>query len=187
MMEGLRDFLARITAPRGEDELAGDDAALDARDFRIAATALLVHVADVDGEITEAERGRLMAILEARFGLDTAQAARLLRDAQRSEQEAVDLYHFTSLVKRRLNAEGRAKLIEMMWEIAYADGSVHEFEDNVVWRVAELMGVEARERVLLRQKVALQLGRPAEAAAVASVEAPSTTSGPWGRRPAEGA
>ena len=174
MMEGLRDFLARITAPRAGDVVDGDDEALDTRDFRIAATALLVHVADVDGEVTEAERGRLMSVLEARFGLDTAQAARLLRDARQSEQEAVDLYHFTSLVKRRLNAEGRAKLIEMMWEIAYADGAVHEFEDNVVWRVAELIGVEARERVLRRQQVALRLGRPAEAAAVAAVAAKTT-------------
>ena len=113
----------------------------------------------------------------------------MLRDARQSEQEAVDLYHFTSLVKRRLNAEGRAKLIEMMWEIAYADGAVHEFEDNVVWRVAELIGVEARERVLLRQQVALRLGRPAEAAAVAAVEAdaPAAGSGPWGPRPVDGA
>ena len=178
MIEGLRDFLSRLTA-------SNSDEALDEHDFQAAAAALLVHVADVDGVITIAERDRLMAVLESRFGIDAAQAARLLREAQRSEQEAVDLFHFTSLVKRRLDAQGRSRLIEMMWEIAYADGVVHEFEDNVVWRVAELIGVDTRERVLLRQRVASSLGRPGEASAVGDSE--PQDAGPWGLRPAGGA
>ena len=45
----------------------------------------------------------------------------------------------------------------MLWEIAMADRVVHEFESNLVWRVAELLGVSARDRVLMRKTVASRL------------------------------
>ena len=155
MMDGLRDFIARFTAPRSEEALATSD-------FRVAAAALLVHVADADGVMTATERARLLNLLETRFSIDTHEAARLLRAAEKSENEAVDLSRFTSVLKRRLDATGRARMIEMMWEMAYADGTVHEFEDNIVWRVAEMIGVEAYERVMLRLQVAERLGWPGE-------------------------
>jgi uncharacterized tellurite resistance protein B-like protein len=76
------------------------------------------------------------------------------------EGEAVDLYRFTSLLNRALDEDGRLRIIEMMWELIYADGRVNEFEDNVVWRVADLLGVSTRERVELRQQVSGQQGEP---------------------------
>jgi hypothetical protein len=42
----------------------------------------------------------------------------------------------------------------MMWEIAYADGSVNEFESNIIWRAADLLAVSSRQRVELRRQVA---------------------------------
>jgi membrane carboxypeptidase/penicillin-binding protein len=57
-----------------------------------------------------------------------------------AEGEAVDLYRFTSVIMRSVNEEGRLRIIEMMWELVYADGQVSEFEDNVVWRAADLLG-----------------------------------------------
>jgi len=75
-------------------------------------------------------------------------------EATAAEQESVDLYHFTSLINRTLDEAGRRRVVEMMWEIVYADGHVSEFEDNLLWRAADLLGVSSRERILLRQQVA---------------------------------
>jgi uncharacterized tellurite resistance protein B-like protein len=74
----------------------------------------------------------------------------LIDEAWESEREAVDLYRFTSVLKRRLDEEGRVEVVAMLWEMANADGDLHEFEENVVWRVAELLGVSSRQRVSLR-------------------------------------
>ncbi len=57
------------------------------------------------------------------------------------------------MLKRRLDEEGRIAVVGMLWDMAHADGAVHEFEENVVWRVAELLGVSTRDRVLLRREV----------------------------------
>jgi uncharacterized tellurite resistance protein B-like protein len=49
-------------------------------------------------------------------------------------------------------------MVEMMWEIAFADGRVGEFEDNLLWRAADLLGVSAHDRIELRHRVASQRG-----------------------------
>src|SRR6516165_1076316 len=68
--------------------------------------------------------------------------------------EAVDLYHFTSVIMREVDDAGRLRIVEMMWELVYADGQVSEFEDNVVWRAADLLAVSSRDRIELKHRVA---------------------------------
>ena len=60
---------------------------------------------------------------------------------------------------RSVNEEGRLRIVEMMWELVYADGQVSEFEDNVVWRAADLLGVSSRDRIDLKHRVAANNGR----------------------------
>jgi uncharacterized tellurite resistance protein B-like protein len=100
--------------------------------------------------------------LQTHFGLGDDETRRLIREAEVREHDAVDLYRFTSVLCAQLDQEGRKQIIEMLWEIAMADRVVHEFESNLVWRVAELLGVSARDRVLLRKTVASRLGLEAE-------------------------
>lgn len=94
-----------------------------------------------------------------RFGLSRSEADELIDEARQRDLEAVDLYGFTSVLKRALDEEGRQRVIELMWEIVYADGGVHELEDNIVWRVAELLGVSARDRIRLRKRIESRLAR----------------------------
>jgi uncharacterized tellurite resistance protein B-like protein len=130
-------------------------------DYRLAAAALLVHAAAIDGVISDVERERLHVLIKRWFDLDDAATDELLSAATTAEQESIDLYHFTSLLGRSLDEDGRLRVVEMMWEIAYADGHVSEFEDNLIWRAADLLGVSTRERVELRQQVAANRGNDA--------------------------
>jgi uncharacterized tellurite resistance protein B-like protein len=127
-------------------------------ELRLAAAALLVHAAVIDGEVAAEERRKLQATLQARFELSENDALRLMREAEVREHEAVDLYRFTSVLCAELDQDGRKRIIEMLWEVAMADGVVDEFEANLVWRTAELLGVSTRDRVLLRKMVAGRLG-----------------------------
>jgi uncharacterized tellurite resistance protein B-like protein len=155
MLDGLRQFIADIVAPNAQDR------AFDDTDYRLAATALLVHVVSLDGEPTEVEKRKLHSLIESRFKLDPGTADRLIASATRVEGEAVDLYHFTSVIMRSVNEEGRLRIVEMMWELVYADGQVSEFEDNVVWRAADLLGVASRDRIDLKHRVAERQSAPA--------------------------
>src|SRR5882762_1744188 len=149
MFDGLRQFIADIVSPDADQDRAFDDTG-----SRLAATALLVHVVSLDGEPTEVEKRKLHSLIESRFGLDPGAADRLISSATRVEGEAVDLFHFTSVIMRSVNEEGRLRIVEMMWELVYADGQVSEFEDNVVWRAADLLAVSSRDRIDLKHRVA---------------------------------
>lgn len=146
MLKAMRQFLSDMTRPNRVE-------ASDANDERLAAAALLVHVVNIDGRVGDDERKRLQELVSSRFGLGSDEAASLIDRAHTADLEAVDLYRFTSILKAKLAEAGRLRVIEMMWEMAFADGEVHEFEENVMWRVAELLGVPSRERVRLKQLV----------------------------------
>lgn len=149
MLDKLRQFIADVVAPSAPDQLTFDDGG-----YRLAATALLIHIISLDGAPSEIETRKLHALLETRFGLDAATAARLIANATLVEGEAVDLYHFTSVIMRSVDEHGRLRIVEMMWEMVFADGTVTEFEENVVWRAADLLAISTRDRVNLRRQVA---------------------------------
>ena len=149
MLDGLRQFIADVVSPE-----APHGRAFDENDYRLAATALLIHVVSLDGEPSAVEQRKLHGLIESRFGLDSGAADRLIASATRVEGDAVDLYHFTSVIMRQVDDAGRLRIVEMMWEIAYADGAVSEFEDNVVWRAADLLGISSRDRIELKHRVA---------------------------------
>lgn len=144
MLSALRRFISDLSGNREEP---ADPAA----DERLAAAALLFHVVNIDGSVSDAEKARLRDVLMERFGLDEAATASLIAEARSADLEAVDLYGFTSILKARLDEQGRERIIAMMWEMVFADGAAHEFEDNVVWRAAELLGVSSRARIRLRK------------------------------------
>jgi uncharacterized tellurite resistance protein B-like protein len=148
MLSALKQFLSEFTD--GDN----DDARFDENDYRLAAAALLVHTARIDGAMTAAERDRLKSVFMQRFSLDAAAADELLREATEVESDAVDLYRFTSRLNRALDEDGRRRIVEMMWQVIFTDGQVSEFEDNLVWRAADLLHVPRQTRIGLRQKVA---------------------------------
>lgn len=154
MFAGFRKFLSEVS--EGDKHPAH----FAHNDYRLAAAALLVHAAAIDGDVGDAEREKLHAVIKQQFALDVATTDELVAEATEAENESIDLYHFTSLINRSLDEEGRRRVVEMMWEIAYADGDVDEFEKNLIWRAADLLGVSSRERIELGQRVASRRATP---------------------------
>jgi uncharacterized tellurite resistance protein B-like protein len=154
MFESFKNFVAEFVDGDKHPSQFGED------DYRLAAVALLVHAAAINGDMSQSERDKLHAVVKRRFALDDASTDELIDKATLAEHESVDLFHFTSLLNRALDEEGRARVIEMMWEIVYADGRRDELEDNLLWRAADLLGVSQRQRIELRQRIAKEAGEP---------------------------
>ncbi len=146
MLRTLTDFISEIAGGHRE-------AAFAENDYRLAAAALLVHVVTIDGVISPEEMDKLRRMLGFRFNLKDEEAQDLLQAAIARDAEAVDLYAFTSVLNRAMDEEGRKRVVEMMFEVAYADGGLTEFEDNLVWRAAELLNISSRDRVQIRKTV----------------------------------
>ena len=147
MFRSISDFVSEITGDKREPAAFADG------DYRLAAAALLVHMATLDQDFDETERAKIKEMLVDRFKLKRDETEKLVAAAVDAHRKAVDLYHFTSVLNHALDDEARRRIIEMMFEVAFVDGKLSEFEDNVVWRASELLNVSPRERVELRRRV----------------------------------
>lgn len=147
MLQALRDFVESWSDDGQEHRFTDDD-------VRLAAAALLVHCMAVDGAVGRPEEAKLRSALQQDYGLRGEDLQALIEEAKSADREAVDLYRFTSVLKRHLDRGGRIEIVKRLWDMVYADGEVHEFEDNLVWRVAELLGVERQERLKIKADVA---------------------------------
>lgn len=144
MFDTLKSFMSTLT---GEDEQHYSQT-----DPRLAAAALLVHTISIDGIVADEEKTLLRTVLQNKYALSAEETDELIEEAGTADKEAVDLYGFTSVLKRSLDEEERLDILAMIWDIVYADGVVHEFEDNLVWRIAELMGISSRDRMILKKR-----------------------------------
>jgi uncharacterized tellurite resistance protein B-like protein len=141
MFEALRSIFQR------------PDATVLSMEPKLATAALLVHLAAIDGTVTDAERVALRDTLMDYYQLSDAEVERLIAEATRRDQEAVDFYRFTSALSSLDDSE-KLEIIRMMWQVVFADKRNHELEDNMVWRIAELIGVSSRDRTVLRSQMA---------------------------------
>lgn len=141
MFEALRSIFTR------------PDATVLSMDPQLATAALLVHLAAIDGTISKPERDALEGALMDNYGLNRGEVEKLVAEATRRDQESVDFYRFTSALTS-LDVSEKLGIIRMMWQVVFADHKNHELEDNMVWRIAELIGVSARDRTVLRAQMA---------------------------------
>ncbi len=150
MVDFIRDFLFRRKgkAPEGRPH--------EQAELRLAAAALLVEAAKLDGAFDEAERAQIAGLLKDRFGMAGEDIEALIEAADEETERAGGLYGFTKEVRLNFDHEERISMIEMLWEVAYADGSLHDFESNMLRRVAGLLYVTDRESGEARKRV---LGR----------------------------
>ncbi len=125
---------------------------------RLAAAALLVEAAMMDGQRDERETARIHLLLKERFGLSAEAAQGLLEQAIRLQAEASQLFPFTKAIVDHFSLDQRRELIEMLWEVAYADGHLHDYEANLVRRIAGLVHVTDQESGAARRRAMAVLG-----------------------------
>lgn len=154
MFERMISFLKDL--PAAGSRHSPDD------DTRVAAAALMYHVMNADGDRQDVEWERAKQLLSQSYGVSGVELDRLIKAGEQADNEAIDLYAFTSVLKRSLDEEARKDFIGMMWEIVYADGELHEMEDNTIWRIAELIGIDSRDRIEAKRKAARKASLPGE-------------------------
>jgi len=148
MLNRIRKFL---TAP--EPKMTRRD------DLQIAVAVLLVEAARMDDEFSGSERAAIERLLAGKFKLSPGETRQLLGIAETTAEKSHQLHPFTRLAVERMGRERRLRLIEMLWEVAYSDGSLDAQEDHLLRRVGGLIHVSDADRVAARQRVLERLAR----------------------------
>ncbi len=127
-------------------------------DARLAAAALLVEAAMVDGTLEGVESATILRLLGERFTLSAAAAQALLTQASALQGQSSQLFPFTKVIVAQFDAPQRINLIEMLWDVAFADGQLHDYEASLVRRVAGLLFVSDQDSGAARQRAMARLG-----------------------------
>ncbi len=143
MIDRMLDFLTGRKAP----SLAGSPDELE-----LAVAALLIEAARMDDQFDEAERATIERLLKEKFDLSPAEVSALMEAAETAVRNSTQFFPFTRQIVQRISHDDRAHILEMMWEVAYADGVLDPHEDALLRRIAGLIHVPDQERGLARQR-----------------------------------
>ena len=143
-LQRLTDFFQ--TLGKNKDEFDQDDP-------RVAAVALLFYIAYADGVEQSVEKETLKNIVSREYELCGEDLKKLIDAGRNAHQSCLDPLEFSSILKRHLTPQQCTAFIGLLWEIAYADGYVYELEDTLIWRVADLIGVNRDDRLELKKQI----------------------------------
>lgn len=125
---------------------------------QIAAIALLVEAAVLDGDFGEMEQAAIRRIAAERFALNDEEITTLLNLATQRQGDSNQLFGFTHQIKQSYAPEDRIEVMEMLWEVVYADGVMHDYEANLMRRIGGLIYVSEKDRGEARKRVMARLG-----------------------------
>ena len=152
MLNAIRRFF--------DEHIATADGAVSVEHrLRLATAALIAEVMRLDGQ-ADSERAAFLAALQRRFSLSDDEASMLVSLAEAEARDAVDYYQFTSLINRAFTASQKAHVVELMWEVAYADGTLSAHEQHVMRKIADLLYLSHGDYIAakLRAKAAAERG-----------------------------
>ena len=151
----MLDRLKQLFQPEAADRPSG----LHGFDeLQLAAAALMVEAATMDSDFDAGERSRVARLVQDRFALSPEEAADLVGEAEQMAAASVQWHGFTSAIKDGFDHAERIQLIEMLWEVVYADGQLHDYEASLLRRVSGLLYVSDRESGEARKRVLARLG-----------------------------
>jgi uncharacterized tellurite resistance protein B-like protein len=132
---------------------------VDARDIRIAACAILIEMANIDGKFSQSERENIIFALKGEYELGDEDAVSLIDAATDELKNSVDLWHFTNLINQNYSIEERLRIVETIWRIAYTDGKLDKYEDYLAHKVANLLRLTHKQLIEAKLKTLKGLGK----------------------------
>ncbi|MFP6728690.1 MAG: TerB family tellurite resistance protein [Alphaproteobacteria bacterium] len=157
------DRIKRLFAAAGSPVPTAVAANQKIDELHLAAAVLLAEVAMADDSgFDDAERRAICRLMCTRFGLSESEATALVSTSEAHAADSVNLIGFTRVIKDNYSQQERVELIEMIWEVVYADGVRHDYEDSLLRRIAGLIYVSDRDRGNARKRVLERRGKATE-------------------------
>ena len=146
MLQSIREFFRARIKPDSAAEP-------DQHGLHLAAAALLFEMLRADAEEHPDERPVLEKALQRCFALGDAETRELAALADREAADAVSLYQFTGLINQHFGPPQKLQIVEMLWQVALADGQLDRFEEALVRKIADLIHVPHRDFIQLKHRV----------------------------------
>ena len=148
----MKDLLKKFFAKTTNEDSAGKSVPTSG-DVRIATCALLLEMANIDGEFSELEKERIVEALTNNYQLSAEHAAALMKAADDELEKSIDLWQFAKLINENYSTEEKIKVIETVWQVIYTDGVLDKHEDYLVHKLAKLLRLSHKQLIDAKLKV----------------------------------
>jgi len=148
MIDLLKKFFAKTTR-----EASADRKVQTSHDVRIATCALLLEMANIDGEFSELEKESIVEVLKNNYQLSAEHAAALMKAAEDELEKSIDLWQFAKHINENYSNEEKIKVIETVWQVIYTDGILDKHEDYLVHKLAKLLRLSHKQLIDAKLKV----------------------------------
>jgi uncharacterized tellurite resistance protein B-like protein len=146
------DIVKRFFSKASEDSSKKSDQKTD-HDIHVAACALLVEIASIDEEFTQAEMETLLSIFKEKYGLSEEYADALIVEAKKELSESLDLWQFAKLINENYSNEEKIEIIETLWRIVYVDGKMDKYEHYLMNKLKNLLRISHDQLIAAKLKV----------------------------------
>ncbi|MCU7924001.1 MAG: TerB family tellurite resistance protein [Candidatus Thiodiazotropha sp. (ex Dulcina madagascariensis)] len=147
MLKAIKDYFDTYLTPD-----SGQEAQQQEQAVKLAVAVLLVEIAESDFEHAAEEKAVILQAIQRQFGLDRAAAERLMLLARQEHVESTDYFQFTRLINEHYSPEQKIKVIEALWQVAFADNRLHRYEEHVIRRLAELIYVSHNDFIAAKHR-----------------------------------
>ena len=154
MLAKLKSFLFEANDRAGGGVASGHTH----EELHLAAGALMVEAARLDGHFDEDERAKIHDVLRNRFDLDEDATTTLIGAAVAAADNIPEIFGFTRTIRQHFTHEERIELMDMLWEVAYADGKLHDYEASLLRQITGLLYVTDQESGAARKRAQGRLG-----------------------------
>ena len=142
----LRQLIDRVTSAIDSSKAGNNDADRESA-LRMATTVLMIDVARADHVFDDSELDRVLELVEAHFGVTGIAAADLVDQASDQAEQLTSAFEFTQILHQHLDETEKARIVALLWQVAYADGRLDKYEDSLVLKISDLLHV-SRGRVM---------------------------------------
>jgi len=140
MINKITDFFKQLNTPLNHENNK-------APSLEIACTVLLYEVMKADGALQESERLSLKNIISKQFNLQSDEINEIVREAVRLSEDATDFYQFTSKINEYYTVDDKVRILNYLWQLAYADGELATIEEHIIRKISDLLGLRHSEYI----------------------------------------
>ncbi len=144
----LNKILERISGALNKEKVSSTGDREDA--IELATAALMIEVARADHHFDPREFEKLIKLLEARLKLTPDAALLLSEQAETRVENSVSLYEFTRRLHDSLEPAEKSSIVDMLWQVAFADGRLDMYEDALILKLSDLLYVPRTEVMRLK-------------------------------------
>jgi len=146
------DLVKKFFTKRSHDD-SSNQRGQRPHDIRIATCALLLEMSNIDGEFSALERESIISIMKRNFDLSDEHATTLLEASNEELKGSIDIWQFTNLINQNYSIEEKIRVVEIVWDVVYADGKLEKHEDYLVHKLATLLRLTHKQLIEAKLKM----------------------------------